>query len=168
MKIPWYPWSSGNNNNNTIHQNLEFMMIMVAICWALCPSCAVLCPVAQAQSCLTLLWPYGMQPYVALWNIVHHAPLSVEFFRQGYSSGLSFPSPGDLPNPWIELTPPALTGGFFTTEPPGKPDCKNIVFYPQCFKLNGTYCACSIQLSVVSHHGKNDENFHLLSTVPRI
>ena len=104
---------------------------------------------------------------VTLWNVVHHAPLSVGFFRQGYSSGLSFPSPGDLPDPWIELTPPALTGGFFTTEPPGKPDCKNIVFYPQCFKLNDTHCACSIQLSVVSHHGKNDENLHLFSTVPR-
>ena len=31
---------------------------------------------------------------------------------------------GDLPNPGIEpmsLAPPALAGGFFTTEPPGKP-----------------------------------------------
>ena len=32
--------------------------------------------------------------------------------------------PGDLPNPGIELmspASPALAGGFFTTEPPGKP-----------------------------------------------
>ena len=27
----------------------------------------------------------------------------------------------DLPNPGIEPASPALTGGFFTTEPPGKP-----------------------------------------------
>ena len=39
-------------------------------------------------------------------------------------SGLPFPSPGHLPNPGIKLEspmPPALTGGFFTAWPPGKP-----------------------------------------------
>ena len=38
---------------------------------------------------------------------------------------MPFPPPGDLPDSRIE-TPfpvsPALAGGFFTTEPPGKPD----------------------------------------------
>ena len=38
-----------------------------------------------------------------------------------YWSGLPFPSPGALPNPGIEPTSPALAGGFFTAEPPGKP-----------------------------------------------
>ena len=36
------------------------------------------------------------------------------------------PSSGDLPNPGIEPTPlmsPALAGRFFTTTPPGKPEC---------------------------------------------
>jgi len=40
------------------------------------------------------------------------------FFRQEHCSGLSFPSPGDLPNPGIEpvsLLSPALEGKFFTT-----------------------------------------------------
>ena len=41
--------------------------------------------------------------------------------RQKYWSRLPFPSPGDLPNPGIEPMSPALAGGFFTTEPPGKP-----------------------------------------------
>ena len=40
--------------------------------------------------------------------------------RQEYWSGLSFPSPGDLPDPTIELTSPVLSGRFFTIEPPGK------------------------------------------------
>ena len=31
-----------------------------------------------------------------------------------------FPSPGNLPDPGIEPAAPALAGGFFTTEPPGK------------------------------------------------
>ena len=40
-----------------------------------------------------------------------------------YWSGLPFPPPGDLPDPGIEPASPALAGGFFTTEPLGKP-CK--------------------------------------------
>ena len=38
-----------------------------------------------------------------------------------YWSGLPFPSPGDPPNSVIEPVSLALAGGFFTTEPPGKP-----------------------------------------------
>ena len=56
-----------------------------------------------------------------LWTVVHRAPLPMGFSRQEYYSGLPFPSPGDLPHPGIELTSPSLAGGFFTTEPPGKP-----------------------------------------------
>ena len=37
-----------------------------------------------------------------------------------YCSGLPFPSPGNLPNPWTEPRPPALAGGVFTTESPEK------------------------------------------------
>ena len=54
-------------------------------------------------------------------TVAHQAPLSMGFFRQEYWRGLPFPSPGDLSHPWIEPASPALTGGFFTTEPPGKP-----------------------------------------------
>ena len=49
------------------------------------------------------------------------APLFMAFPRQEYWSGLSFPSPGDLPDPGIEPESPVLAGGFFKTEPPGKP-----------------------------------------------
>jgi len=48
----------------------------------------------------------------------------MEFSRQEYWSGLLCPPPGDLPDPGIKpMSPasPALAGGFFTTEPPGKP-----------------------------------------------
>ena len=38
------------------------------------------------------------------------------FSRQEYWSGLSFPSPGDLPDPGIESEFPAVAGVFFTTE----------------------------------------------------
>ena len=44
----------------------------------------------------------------------------MEFPRQEYGSGLPFPTPGDLPDPGIELEPLALAGRFLTTAPPGK------------------------------------------------
>ena len=54
-------------------------------------------------------------------TIACQAPLSMGFSRQEYWSGLPFPSPGDLPDPGIKPTSPALAGGFFIVEPPGKP-----------------------------------------------
>ena len=52
------------------------------------------------------------------WTVAHQAPLSLEFSRQEYWSGLPFPPPGDLPDPGIELESlmsSALAGRFFTT-----------------------------------------------------
>ena len=43
-----------------------------------------------------------------------------DFSRQEYWSGLPVPPPEDLPNPGIEPMSPALAGGFFTTELPGR------------------------------------------------
>ena len=43
-----------------------------------------------------------------------------DIFQARLRSGLPFPPPGDLPDPRIEPVSPALAGGFFTTEPPGK------------------------------------------------
>ena len=46
--------------------------------------------------------------FVTLWTVAHQAPLSMGFSRQDYSSGLPCPPPGDLPNPGIKPTSPAL------------------------------------------------------------
>ena len=54
------------------------------------------------------------------WTVARQAPPSMGFPRQEYWSGLPFPPPGDLPDPWNEQTSAALAGGFLTTEPPGK------------------------------------------------
>ena len=69
-----------------------------------------------------------LQLYLTLFNrmdsVVHQALLSMGFPRQEYWSGLPFTSLRDLPNPGIKpmsLASLALAGGFFTTEPPGKP-----------------------------------------------
>ena len=52
---------------------------------------------------------------------VRQAFLSMGFHRQECWSELPFPSPGDLPNPWIGPMCSALAGGFLTTETPQKP-----------------------------------------------
>ena len=65
------------------------------------------CVCVCTQSCLTVCDPMDCQ-----------APLSMEFSRQEYWSGLPFPSARDLPDPGIELVSlvsPALAGGLFTS-----------------------------------------------------
>ena len=45
-----------------------------------------------------------VQLFVTPWTVAHQAPLSMEFSRQEYWSGLPFSPPGDLPNPGIFST----------------------------------------------------------------
>ena len=82
------------------------------------PSCL---PPLTPDSCLvpklrpTLFHPMGCSP---------SGPSVPGISRQEYWSGLPVPSPRDLPGPGIEptsLVSLALAGGFFPTEPPGKP-----------------------------------------------
>ena len=71
------------------------------------------CCYLVAKCCLTLLQPHGLYPARFL--------CTLDFPGKNARMGYPYPSPGDLPNPGIEPAPPALAGGFFTTEPPGKP-----------------------------------------------
>ena len=48
-------------------------------------------------------------------------PVSLEFSSQECWSGLSFPTPRDLPNPEVEPGSPALQADSLPSEPPGKP-----------------------------------------------
>ena len=57
------------------------------------------------------LWPHV---FSLLGSSVH------EFSRQEHWSGLPFPPPGDLPNPGVKPTSPALQAGSLLPEPPGK------------------------------------------------
>ena len=59
------------------------------------------------------VWLFG-----TLWAVAHQSPLSMEFSRQEYWSGLPCLPRGDLPFSGTKppsLTSPALAGGFFTT-----------------------------------------------------
>ena len=69
------------------------------------------------------------------WTVAHQTPLSVEFFRQDYRSGLPFHLPGDLSDPGIEPASPAasaLAGRFFTTVPLRRPF---LLFDRECLSI---------------------------------
>ena len=62
------------------------------------------------QSCLTLCDPP--------WTVAHQAPLSMEFSRREYWSGLPFRPPGDLHNSGMEPRSPTLQADSLSSEPP--------------------------------------------------
>ena len=69
------------------------------------------------------------------WTVAHQAPPSMEFSRQEYWSGLSFPSPGDLPDPGIKPRSPTLQADTLPSEPPGKlQETGKVIWYYQLFK----------------------------------
>ena len=71
---------------------------------------------AQSLSCV--------QFFVTPWTVAQQAPLSMEFSRQEYWTGLPFPPSGDLPNPEIESrspVSPALQADSLPSEPSEKP-----------------------------------------------
>ena len=76
-----------------------------------------MCVCVCTQSCLILLQ----------WTVARRVPLSMELSRQEYWSELPFPSLRDLPDPGMEPVSPALASGFFTTEPPGKPQYGTLI-----------------------------------------
>ena len=67
---------------------------------------------AQSLGCLWLIatpWIVAYQASLCPWNF------------PGKNTGVPFPSLGDLADPQIKPVSPALAGGVFTPEPPGKP-----------------------------------------------
>ena len=64
----------------------------------------------------------SLDSFATPWTVGHQALLSMGFPRQEYWRGLPVPPPGDLSDPGTEPISHALPGGFFTTEPPGKPN----------------------------------------------
>ena len=94
-------------------------------------------------SCFSHVWLFA-----TLWTVARQAPLSMQFSRQEYWSGLPFPSSGDLlPNPGTEpmtLMSPASTGRF-SLAPPETVDIFTVKFndkspwWPR-ETANGTLC----------------------------
>ena len=61
------------------------------------------------------------QLFATPWTVAHQAHLSMGFSRQEYRSGMTFPSPGDLPDSGIQPASSALQIDSLPSEPPGKP-----------------------------------------------
>ena len=76
---------------------------------------------ANQDSWMELKVTHSSDSFVTLWIVTCQAPLSMEFSRQEYWSGLPFPSSGDVPNPGMDPASPAPPGRFFTTEVMGSP-----------------------------------------------
>ena len=73
-------------------------------------ACGHACSVTR--SFLTLLWPR---------RVAHQACLCIGFSKQKFWNEWPFLPPGNLPDPGIKPTSPALASGFFTIELPGEP-----------------------------------------------
>ena len=78
-----------------------------------CISYASCCCWWQVLKCVWL--------FVTPWTVAHQAPLSTEFSRQEYWSGLPRSPLGDLPDPGMAPWSPALQADSLPSEPPGKP-----------------------------------------------
>ena len=81
------------------------------------------------------------------------------FSRQGYWSGLPFPSPGDLPNPGIEPRSPALQVDSLPTELQGKP-----IFYDYIIGIKTTQAIFIIV--IFTFHSDFKRNYHNFSGGP--
>ena len=78
----------------------KIQLIYIPFLYQGCVGCVCVC-MCKCESAGTLS---RVQLFVTPWTVAHQAPLSMEFSRQEYWSGLSFPSPKSLSDPGIEPT----------------------------------------------------------------
>ena len=93
----------------------------LSACVLLCGAqlCPALChPTDSHQAPLSVGFP--RKEYWCGSPVLTPGKMATHFARQECWSGLPFPDLGIEP---VSLASPALAGGFFTTEPPGKPTC---------------------------------------------
>ena len=74
----------------------------------------------------------------------------MRFSRQKFWSGLPFPPSGDLSDPGIKSTSPALAGRLPTTEPPGQPlDC--FLAHNRNAQLTSAHVSLALRLALLFH-----------------
>ena len=121
---PWSPWKTADTSNSPCQKTqvgrwmFHFPTISQPRDWGRQPNYS---QYMSEETCLPACVLSHVRLFVTPWTLAHQAPLSMEFSRQEYWSGLLNPPPGDLPGPGIKATCPvslALAGGFFTTVPP--------------------------------------------------
>ena len=108
-------------------RNLALIILNIFTYW-LDPLCV------HAQS-VSYVWLF-----VTSWTVAWQVPLCMKFSRQECWSGLPFPTPGDLPDPGMVPTSPALAVRFFMTKPPGQP-----LDAPVCNQFSSSTSCCPFQ-----------------------
>ena len=103
LSIPYHP-SDKNNNNSNLPLGVRWLSRLLEPGWLF----------LESES-LSL---NHVRLFATSWTVVCQAPLSMEFFRQEYWSGLPFPSPGDLPESVTEHRSPALQADSLPFGPP--------------------------------------------------
>ena len=95
-----------SQNHNQHNHSSESVPLLLDLLHIVC---------ACMLSCFSRVWLFATP-----WTVAQQAPLSMEFSRQEYWSGLPFPSPVNLLDPGIKPASLALAGVFFTAEPAGE------------------------------------------------
>ena len=117
------------------------MCVCVCVCVHMCVCvhicvymfvCVCVCMHVHAQSLQS--WPTPCDPMD--WS--PPCSLSMGFSRQEYWSGLPYPPPGDLPNPWIEPRSPALQVDSLPSELPVKPKNTGLSLLQGIFLTQGS------------------------------
>ena len=123
--LPWGVWLKENlpeSRNYSACHNCKIYAISDIFFFLLAHSHIVVVDMLSCVQLSSILWPIACQ-----------APLSMEFSRQEYWSGLPFPPPEDLPDAGIEpesSVAPALQIDFLPAEPWGSLSCVDPGFLP--------------------------------------
>ena len=113
-----YLGSKGNNWTDSTQRELFMLRQSWSLCWRNThPIPEVTYTHVCMLGCFSCVWLF-----VTLWTVAHQAPLSMGLSMQEYWSELPFPSPGDLPDPGIELTSLALQADSLWLSHQGSPE----------------------------------------------
>ena len=91
-------------------------------------------------------WLRRVRLFGTPWTVAYQAPPFMGFSRQEYWSGLTFPSPGDLPNPRIKLKYPTLQVDSLPSKPSGD---SNYILY-----IYATLRYMSFRKQTAEHRGR--------------
>ena len=100
--------------------------------------------------CAVLSCSSHIRLFATPWNVAHQAPLSMLFSRQEYWSGLPFPSPGDLPNPGMELWSPTLQADSLPSELPVKPNNSRLILI-RISHLRFVLCSTNFTVHILNY-----------------
>ena len=99
-----------------------------------------------------------VQLFAILWTVANQAPLSMEFPRHEYWSGLPFYSPGDLPNSGIKSGFPTLwADSLHHQRSPGEEKSsttlkEKAVYHQVILNFTGLYCLKAYHLESLLYY----------------